>query len=126
MKKFLALIAITLLVFVGCTPEEASPVVEEDATTPDVVVEEDAPVPTADLLPEGVEFVSNEDRKNALEEKVEKALEADVQIAEDKKKLDEISATRPLMVSDCEVVQNPEFKESCLVFAAMEEENEEE
>jgi TolA-binding protein len=118
MKKFLVLALIILFVFVGCTPTETAPVVEEDTITPDVVVEDTTPVL------EGVEFNSNEARRDAADEKVAKALEADVQIAEDKKRLDEISATRPLKVSDCEVVQNPEFKESCLVFAAASEESE--
>lgn len=119
MKKILALIAITIFL-TGCIPTETAPVVEEDITTPEVEVEETTT--TEGLgLPEGVEFVSREDRIKAADEKIGKALEADVQIAEDKKKLDEISATRPLQVSDCEIVKNPEFKESCLVFAAASE-----
>lgn len=125
MKKFLALIAITLFVFAGCTTEETTPVVEEDATTPDVVAEEDATVPAADLLPEGVEFVSNEDRIKARDEKEVNDLASDEQIKEDQEKLNEITALRPLEVKDCELVKNPDFKASCLVFAKGNEEDSE-
>lgn len=123
MKKFLAIL-LASIVLVGCVPTETAPIVEEDTTQPDVVVEESDT--TVVEFPEGVEIVTNEDRAKAAEEKIEKALEADVQIAEDKKRLDEISATRPLKAADCELVKNPGFKESCLVFAAIDEENEEE
>lgn len=123
MKNFLALIiiSISLFVFLGCNGETTEP-----TTTDELEVSEEDITPEIEInaLPEGVEVVSNEDRKKALDEKAARALEADVQILEDQKKLDKISATRPLRVEDCELVQNPDFKESCLEFASVEIEEE--
>lgn len=114
MKKILALLAISIFL-IGCTPTETAPVVEEEDTTtiPEVIVEEDKPG-----LPEGVEFNVNEEKIKELDEQAEMDEAADQQIAEDQKMLDDIAKTRPLTVEDCELVKNPEYKESCLVFAS--------
>ena len=66
-------------------------------------------------LPENVEFVSNEERKAALDAKAESEYESNIQVAEDHQMLQEIMAERDLTAEDCELVKDPTFKEDCLM-----------
>ncbi len=99
MKKFLALIAITLFVFAGCTTEEITPVVEEDITTPDVVVEDVDTIPT----PASAEY----ERLKEEEAKETSLIDADNDY------LNKLAEEREITLSDCEDLKSEISKADC-------------
>ncbi|MFC1810673.1 hypothetical protein ACFLZH_04185 [Patescibacteria group bacterium] len=115
MKKFLALItlSIAIFVFIGCTGETAQPTIEPTATTTDATTDE--PEVTEEPKTEDVEVITNEERRKALDEKVAKEIEADIQVGKDHQVLQAIRVERDLTAEDCELIKDPTYKADCLI-----------
>lgn len=111
MKKLLALITLSIAIFafLGCTGETAQPTTEPTVTTTD------EPEVTEEPETENVEVVSNEERRKALDEKVAKEMEADIQVGKDHQVLQAIRAERDLTAEDCELIKDPGYKADCLM-----------
>lgn len=124
MKKFLALI-LASIVLVGCTPATTEPVMEEDTTTPDVMVEDDttAVVEETSIVPdtnldsnsEDIQKVTEELNEENAEKEKARLEEEKAENAQMQKDLDLLSSFNgEPTVSDCNKINHPDVKMACM------------